>query len=122
MFTSVTLKNYRSLTNLSFNLLSTRGTPRKIALVYGENGVGKTNLMSSLLTLQDIAHGQDMDLGSFRRFRRDESTMDDEDVGIFGSMTRATAEHLSLGFVLINFQEAISLSLMILKSSMSSLV
>lgn len=94
MFTSVTLKNYRSLTNLSFNLLSTRGTPRKIALVYGENGVGKTNLMSAFLTLLDIAHGQDMDLGSFRRFRRDESTMDDEDVGIFGNMTRATVDHL----------------------------
>lgn len=94
MFTSVTLKNYRSLTNLSFNLLSTRGTPRKIALVYGENGVGKTNLMSSFLTLQDIAHGQDLDLGPFKRFRRDESLMDDEDVGIFGSMARATAEHL----------------------------
>lgn len=94
MFTSVTLKNYRSLTKLSFNLLSTRGTPRKIALVYGENGVGKTNLMSSFLTLQDIAHGQALDLGSFKRFRRDEGAFEDEDVGIFGSMARATAEHL----------------------------
>lgn len=47
------LKNYRSFTDLSFDMTGKNGVPKKLIILYGENGVGKTNLVNVLDTLND---------------------------------------------------------------------
>lgn len=57
------LKNYRSITDLSFDMTGKNGEPKKMIVLYGENGVGKTNIVNVLDTLYDIFHTL-----SFRNF------------------------------------------------------
>lgn len=45
MFTYVSMKNFRSFSNICFNLEKRKDTPKKIAVVYGANGSGKTTLV-----------------------------------------------------------------------------
>lgn len=54
MFSYVRLKNYKSLVDFNANLTNKRNTPRKLVLIYGENGSGKTNLVSSFETLSRL--------------------------------------------------------------------
>lgn len=51
MFRYIKLKNYKSLVNLEADFTGKRGTPKKMILIYGENGVGKSNLASAFYTL-----------------------------------------------------------------------
>ncbi|HPJ01450.1 MAG TPA: AAA family ATPase [Candidatus Limiplasma sp.] len=53
MFRYLSLKNYKSLVNIRVDFTKTRDIPRKLIMIYGENGIGKTNLASSFLTLRD---------------------------------------------------------------------
>lgn len=46
MFEYVHLKNFKSFSDLNFNLLDRHNEPKKLVFIYGENGVGKTNLAS----------------------------------------------------------------------------
>lgn len=52
MFTSIKLKNYKSFGDVQMNLLK-KNEPKKIVLLYGENGSGKSNFASAFLTLSD---------------------------------------------------------------------
>lgn len=52
MFTKIYLKNFTSFGEVQFNLMGKNNIPKNIALVYGENGSGKSNLISSLLFLK----------------------------------------------------------------------
>lgn len=51
MITNIRLQNYKSFTNINFNLKKNKNEIRKLALVYGENGAGKSNLISAINTL-----------------------------------------------------------------------
>lgn len=51
MFRYIKLKNYKSLVDLNVNLTGKRGKPKKLVLIYGENGVGKSNFVSAFDTL-----------------------------------------------------------------------
>ena len=51
MFTNVRLKNYKSLVDFNINLLQKKGAAKKAAIIYGENGVGKSNFASVFYTL-----------------------------------------------------------------------
>ena len=51
MFEYVKLKNYKSFGNVEFNLLDKNGVPKKLLLIYGKNGVGKSNLASAFFML-----------------------------------------------------------------------
>jgi AAA15 family ATPase/GTPase len=51
MLTFLELKNFKSFSDITFDLRKAYGEPKKIAFIYGENGSGKSNLMSSLLFL-----------------------------------------------------------------------
>jgi AAA15 family ATPase/GTPase len=51
MLTYLELKNFKSFSDITFDLRKAYGEPKKIAFIYGENGSGKSNLMSSLLFL-----------------------------------------------------------------------
>lgn len=54
MFTKIKLTNFRSFDNLEFDLTAKNGNPKHLAVVFGENGAGKSNLMSSFVFLQEI--------------------------------------------------------------------
>lgn len=51
MFRYVKLKNYKSLVNLNVDLCGNIDIPKKMILIYGENGVGKSNFATSFYTL-----------------------------------------------------------------------
>lgn len=50
MFTYVKIKNYKSLSEVKFNLTNNKKA-KKLAIVYGENGAGKSNLVNVFYTL-----------------------------------------------------------------------
>ncbi|MCK9471621.1 MAG: AAA family ATPase [Bacilli bacterium] len=43
MLTRIRVKNFQSLVNLDVDLMKTKLKPKKLVVIYGENGVGKTN-------------------------------------------------------------------------------
>lgn len=47
MFEYIRLKNYKSFGDVDFNLLDKNKNPKKLILIFGENGIGKSNLASS---------------------------------------------------------------------------
>lgn len=51
MLSYLELKNFKSFSNITFDLRKSRGEPKKIAFIYGENGSGKSSLMQSILFL-----------------------------------------------------------------------
>lgn len=51
MLSYIKLKNFKSFSDITFDLRGKNGTPKKIAFIYGENGSGKSNLMYSMLFL-----------------------------------------------------------------------
>lgn len=56
MLRHLKLKNYRSFTDISFDLTGKNGIPRHLIILYGENGAGKTNIVNVLETLSDTFH------------------------------------------------------------------
>ena len=53
MISYVRLKNYRSLVDFYVDFTGKRGNVKKFILVYGENGVGKSNFASVFYTLYE---------------------------------------------------------------------
>ena len=60
MFEYVKLKNFKSFGNVEFNLLDKKGNPKKLILIYGENGVGKSNLASAFFMLAETLRTMDV--------------------------------------------------------------
>lgn len=56
MFTKMHLKNFRSFGNIELNLEGKRKQPKPLAMVYGENGMGKSNLVCGFATLIELMH------------------------------------------------------------------
>lgn len=53
MFKYVKLKNFKSLGELNFNLCDTSGKPKHLLMIYGGNGIGKSNLLSAFFFLHE---------------------------------------------------------------------
>ena len=53
MFEYVKLKNFKSLSDVELNLLDRYNEPKKLVLIYGENGIGKSNIASSFFMLSE---------------------------------------------------------------------
>ena len=53
MFEYVKLKNYKSFGNIEFSLLDRNNQPKKMVLIYGENGVGKSKIDSAFFMLSE---------------------------------------------------------------------
>lgn len=53
MFTKVILQNFRSFDHIEFDLSAKVKEPKHLAIVYGENGAGKSGLMSAFALLGD---------------------------------------------------------------------
>jgi len=51
MIRYIKLKNYKSLVNIEIDLMKTKNKSKNLVLIYGENGIGKSNLVNSLFTL-----------------------------------------------------------------------
>lgn len=60
MFEYVKLKNYKSFCDVEFNLLDKNGVPKKLLLIYGKNGVGKSNLASAFFMLSETLRTMDV--------------------------------------------------------------
>lgn len=45
MISYIKLKNFKSFSDVQLDLRGAHGIPKKVALIYGENGSGKSNLM-----------------------------------------------------------------------------
>ncbi len=53
MFNYISLKNYRSLIDFRVDFTGKRSIPKKLILIYGENGVGKSNFATAFYTLYE---------------------------------------------------------------------
>lgn len=60
MFEYVKLKNFKSFGDVEFNLLDKSGNPKNLILVYGENGIGKSNLASAFFLLSESLRTMDV--------------------------------------------------------------
>ena len=53
MIRYVKLANYKSLVTLSVDFMKTKTKAKKLVLIYGENGIGKSNFANSFYTLNE---------------------------------------------------------------------
>lgn len=53
-FTWMHLENFQSFTGIDFDLTAARGGYKNLAMVYGENGIGKSGLMMGFTALEDV--------------------------------------------------------------------
>ena len=53
MLKSIKLKNFKSFGNLEANFTMSSGKPKKLIMIYGENGSGKSNFISSIFFLKN---------------------------------------------------------------------
>ena len=60
MFEYIYLKNYKSFGEVRFDLTDKQGNPKKMLLIYGENGIGKSNLASAFFMLSETLRTMDV--------------------------------------------------------------
>jgi len=60
MFTKIRLQNFRTFDNIEFDLTTKSGAPKDLAIIYGENGVGKSNLVSAFVLLCELMATMDV--------------------------------------------------------------
>ncbi|MDP3130719.1 MAG: AAA family ATPase, partial [Bacillota bacterium] len=53
MFTQINMHNFRSFRDAKFDLRTTTKKPKPFIMVYGENGSGKSNFVSSFKFLKE---------------------------------------------------------------------
>ena len=56
----VKLKNFKSFGNIEFSLLDRNNQPQKMVLIYGENGIGKSNFASAFFMLSETLRTMDV--------------------------------------------------------------
>ena len=62
MFTYVKAKNFKSLKDIEFNLNKTKTKTNQFISIYGENGIGKTNIVELFKFLQQSAMARAIDI------------------------------------------------------------
>lgn len=94
MFEYVKLKNFKSFGNIEFNLMDKKGEPKRLVLLYGENGIGKSNLASAFFMLSETLRTMDVRdiLQSFLSERPD--ALSNEDFSRFFKMRYKDLETL----------------------------
>lgn len=83
MFEYVRLRNFKSFGDVLFNLLDKKETPKKLVLIYGENGIGKSNLASSFLFLSETLRTMDVRDILQKILLQDPESLNDEDFARF---------------------------------------
>lgn len=79
MFTKICLKNFRSFDNIEFDLTNKNGSPKAVSIIYGENGAGKSNLISAFVLLNEIL--QTMDIRDAYEEFLSQSVFKNEEIG-----------------------------------------
>lgn len=60
MFEYVKLRNFKSFGNAEINLMDRKNRPKRMILIYGENGIGKSNLASAFFMLSETMRTMDV--------------------------------------------------------------
>ena len=60
MFTRICLQNFRSFGDIILDLTEKNGHPKNLAVIYGENGAGKSNLASAFVLLGELFSTMDV--------------------------------------------------------------
>ena len=60
MFTRIRLQNFRSFGDIVLDLTEKNGQPKNLAVIYGENGAGKSNLASAFVLLGELFSTMDV--------------------------------------------------------------
>lgn len=60
MFEYIKLKNFKSFGDVTFDLRDKKGNAKKLILIYGENGIGKSNLASAFYMLSQTLRTMDV--------------------------------------------------------------
>lgn len=60
MFEYIKLKNFKSFKNIEFDMLDRKNKPKKLVLIYGENGIGKSNIASAFFMLSETLRTMDV--------------------------------------------------------------
>lgn len=60
MFTRIRLQNFRSFGDIILDLTEKNGQPKNLAVIYGENGAGKSNLASAFVLLGELFSTMDV--------------------------------------------------------------
>lgn len=60
MFEYIKLKNFKSFGDVTFDLRDKNGNAKKLILIYGENGIGKSNLASAFYMLSQTLRTMDV--------------------------------------------------------------
>ncbi|OUQ49488.1 AAA family ATPase [Lachnoclostridium sp. An118] len=79
MIEYIRLKNFKSFGDVEFNLLDKKGFPKKLILIYGENGIGKSNLASSFFMLSETMQTMDMRDILQKLLSQNDDQIDDEE-------------------------------------------
>jgi AAA15 family ATPase/GTPase len=91
MINYIKLRNYKNFGNITLDLRGKNGHPKKIAFIYGENGAGKTNLLSSLLffTQSTITLQIQSQMLEFRKqFSENKENIDDKPMKLLFDLAR----------------------------------
>ena len=78
MFTNITLENFRSFDHIVFDLTEKGNVPKHLAVLYGENGAGKSNLMSAFVLLPELTRTMDVRDAYERLLTRDAIFQDEK--------------------------------------------
>lgn len=78
MFTKITLENFRSFDHVVFDLTEKGNVPKHLAVLYGENGAGKSNLMSAFVLLPELTRTMDVRDAYERLLTRDAIFQDEK--------------------------------------------
>lgn len=78
MFTKITLENFRSFEHIVFDLTEKGNVPKHLAVLYGENGAGKSNLMSAFVLLPELTRTMDVRDAYERLLTRDAIFQDEK--------------------------------------------
>lgn len=75
----VRLKNFRSFGEVELDLRQKDSVPKKLAIIYGENGAGKSNLMSAFVLLQELLDTMNV-RDVYEKILSQTSTFDNEEI------------------------------------------
>lgn len=78
MFTKITLENFRSFDHIELDLTEKGNTAKHLAILYGENGAGKSNLMSAFVLLPELTRTMDVRDAYERLLTRDAIFQDEK--------------------------------------------
>lgn len=94
MFEYIKLKNFKSFGDINFDLRDKKGNPKNLILIYGENGIGKSNLASSFFMLSETLRTMDVRDILQTILSEDPESLKDEEVAQFIKMRYKDIETL----------------------------